>query len=177
MQKSVMRRQSLIQTIREDVRHNAHLKSKVIISMYRIAHYSGTSQSALIYYLSAPFRVIYRLVIDWLLGVDIPWRTTIGRRPILFHSFGLVINESAVLGDDCILRHGVTIGNKILKDKETRAPRIGNNVEFGAGCIVIGNVTIEDGAIIGAGAVVTKNVGRAAVMIGNPARELKERNV
>jgi putative colanic acid biosynthesis acetyltransferase WcaB len=176
MQDRAMPKQSLIKTICEDFRYNTHFKSKFILLLFRIANYSGTSSSQLIYYTFFPFRFFYRLVVDWVLGVDIPWRTTIGRRPILFHSFGLVINEGALLGDDCVLRHSVTIGNKMLKNKETRAPRVGNNVEFGAGCIVIGDVTIEDDAIIGAGAVVTKNVHKSMIMIGNPAREVRKEN-
>lgn len=107
------------------------------------------------------------------MGIDIPVKTKIGRRTVIFHGFGIVINESAIVGDDCIIRHGVTIGNKLTSQGESGSPRIGNMVQLGAGAIILGDIAIGDGAIVGAGAVVTKSVGPGLVVVGNPSRVLE----
>jgi putative colanic acid biosynthesis acetyltransferase WcaB len=171
--RETMKKTSLATLIFEDFRHNSHIKSKFILLLYRTAHSSGMTSHRALYLLFIPYRFFYRLIVDWILGVDIPWKVRIGRRVVLFHSFALVVNEGATLGDDCILRHGVTIGNKLAANGETSSPKVGNRVEFGAGCIVIGDLSVGDNSIIGAGAVVTKNVPANAVMVGNPARKLE----
>lgn len=171
-----MKNTSIIGVIVEDFRSNSHLKSKFILLLYRVAHLSGVSSSRIIYHSFLPYRFAYRLIVDWILGVDIPWKVSLGRQTILFHSCALVINESVKLGNGCILRHSVTIGNKLSPSGETLSPRVGDRVEFGAGCIVIGDVSIGDDAVIGAGAVVTKNVPPGAIMVGNPARQMGGKN-
>lgn len=164
---------SVISLIIEDFKSNSHAKSKFVLMFYRFAYASGASSSRVVRALTMPVRISYRIIVDWLMGVDIPTKVRIGRRPVLYHSTALVVNEAVVIGDDCILRHSVTIGNKITKDGESAAPVIGNRVEFGAGAIVLGPVTIGDDAKIGAGSVVTKNVSPGAIVVGNPGRDMR----
>lgn len=113
---------------------------------------------------------VYRIIVEWILGIEIPWRLKLGPRARLYHGVGLVINDGATIGADVVLRHGVTIGHAVPAG---RSPVIGDGVEFGAGAIVLGEISVGDGAIIGAGAVVTHDVPNAAVMVGNPARNLR----
>ena len=77
--------------------------------------------------------------------------------------------KGRLLGDDCILRHCVIIGNKMTSEGDSLAPRIGNGVEFGAGAMVIG-----DYVKIGALSVVTKSIDANTIVVGNPARPLKK---
>lgn len=163
----------LLTLIKEDLAANTHAKSKFILFLFRICHATLHLHPVLVS-LFSPMRIMYRILVDWILGVDIPCRTTLGRRVTLYHSHSLVINENAVIGDDCILRHCVTIGNKLTSSGESSAPIIGNCVEFGAGCAVIGPIEIGDNVTIGALTVVTRSIPSHSVIIGNPARILTE---
>jgi serine O-acetyltransferase len=93
----------------------------------------------------------------------------IGHRLVIEHSGGIVVHGQAVLGDDCIIRQGVTIGNKRL-DKPMDAPHIGNRVNIGAGAKILGAVHIGDDVEIGANAVVISDVPAGALAVGVPAR-------
>lgn len=168
-----MVKQSIFSLIAEDIKCNPHAKSKFVLAFYRIAFATGASSSPIVRRLTIPVRVFYRIIVDWFMGIDLPTKVQIGRRPIFYHSTALVINEGVVIGDDCILRHSVTIGNKLTKDGESAAPSIGNRVEFGAGAIVLGAINIGDDAKIGAGSVVTKSVSPMSIMVGNPARDIR----
>ncbi|NVH74246.1 serine acetyltransferase [Paraburkholderia sp. JPY432] len=166
------RRVSLASVIMEDWRCNPHYKSRFVLALFRLAHASYNDRRHVTRALAAPYRLAYRLIVDWVMGIDIPCQVTLGRRVVLYHSVGVVINDRVTIGDGCIIRHGVTIGNKLGKDGESDPPTIGQRVEFGAGAIVIGNISIGDDAKIGAGAVVIRNVAQGAVVVGNPAREV-----
>ncbi|MDR7112930.1 serine acetyltransferase/glycosyltransferase involved in cell wall biosynthesis [Microbacterium trichothecenolyticum] len=112
---------------------------------------------------------LYRICIEWLLGVEIPWRLSLGPRARIFHGQGTVVNDGAVIGSDVVLRHGITIGHKRAGGL---SPRIGNRVEIGAGAIVLGDIAIGDDATIAAGAVVMKSVPAGTTVAGNPARAI-----
>lgn len=164
---------SVFSLIAEDMKCNTHAKSKFVLAFYRIAFACGASSSRMVRLTTAPIRLLYRIVIDWVMGVDIPTKVIIGRRCVLYHSTALVINEAVVIGDDCVLRHSVTIGNKMTDVGESASPLIGNGVEIGAGAIILGPITIGDGAKIGAGSVVTRSVDSNVVVVGNPARVIR----
>ncbi|MGY8810604.1 MAG: serine O-acetyltransferase [Pseudomonadales bacterium] len=109
------------------------------------------------------------------MGVDIPVGTQIGPRLTIYHGFGLVINPSAIIGSDCQLRHGVTIGNKLIAGQETKSPVLGDHVELGANCSIIGDISIGSNCIIGANTVVTKSLADHSVAVGCSARIIPSR--
>ncbi len=100
----------------------------------------------------------------WMTGIEIHPGATIGRRLVIDHGVGVVIGETAVVGDDCIVFHGVTLGG-IKFDPIKRHPTVGNRVMIGTGAKVLGPLTVGDGATIGANAVVIKDVPPNAVMV------------
>jgi serine O-acetyltransferase len=103
-----------------------------------------------------------------LTGIEIHPAATLGRRLLIDHGMGIVIGETAQVGDDVTMYHGVTLGGISLR-KARRHPRIGNRVVIGAGAKILGAITVGDDARIGANAVVTKDVDAGATMIGIPA--------
>jgi len=120
-----------------------------------------------------PFRFLYKIIVQWILGIDIPDSVKIGKNFNLYHGQGLVVNENVFIGNNVVIRHNVTIGNAIRGGK---SPVIGDNVEIGAGAIILGDITIGDNVIIGAGSVVTKSIPKNSVVVGNPARIIKTKD-
>ena len=102
-------------------------------------------------------------------GIEIHPAAKIGRRFIIDHGMGVVIGETAEVGDDVLMFHGVTLGG-VSMNPGKRHPTIGNNVQIGAGAKVLGPVTVEDNAKIGANAVLVKNLPADHVGVGVPAR-------
>jgi serine O-acetyltransferase len=107
-------------------------------------------------------------------GIELPPTAHIGRRLRIEHQHGIIVHYNAEIGDDCVLRHEVTIGQRDMFDD--RAPRLGNRVEVGAGAKIIGDLFIGDDAVIGANAVVVKNVPHNSHAIGIPAKVVETRN-
>lgn len=105
----------------------------------------------------------------FLTGIEIHPGAKIGRRFFIDHGMGVVIGETAEIGDDVTLYHGVTLGGTSW-NKGKRHPTLGNGVVVGAGAKVIGPILIGEGAKIGSNAVVTKPVAAGATAVGNPAR-------
>ncbi|MFT7538866.1 MAG: serine O-acetyltransferase [Lysobacterales bacterium] len=103
-------------------------------------------------------------------GISIP-PAAIGKSLMIEHFGGIVINASAVVGDNCTIAHGVTLGNKIPGGG---APNIGNNVYICTGAKVLGEITIGDNCIIGANAVVLKSAEANSVLVGIPAKVIKK---
>jgi len=109
----------------------------------------------------------------WLTGIEIHPGAQIGRRFFIDHGMGVVIGETAEIGDDCTLYHGVTLGGTSW-NKGKRHPTLGNGVVLGAGAKVLGPITIGDRARVGSNAVVVKDVPPGATAIGIPARIIAE---
>src|SRR6478752_6683412 len=105
----------------------------------------------------------------WLTGIEIHPGAQIGRRFFIDHGMGVVIGETAIIGDDCTLYHGVTLGGT-GKERGKRHPTLGNNIIVGVGAKVLGAITIGDGARIGGGSVVLKDVPPYTTAVGVPAR-------
>lgn len=105
-----------------------------------------------------------------LTGIEIHPGATIGRRLFIDHGMGVVIGETAVIGDDVLIYHGVTLGGRGLGPRGRRHPTIGDRVVIGAGAAVLGPVTVGDDARVGAGAVVTHDVAPGTTVTGIPAR-------
>jgi serine O-acetyltransferase len=105
----------------------------------------------------------------WMTGIEIHPGATIGRRFFIDHGMGVVIGETAQIGDDCTLYHGVTLGGTSW-NKGKRHPTLGAGVVIGAGAKVLGPITVGEHAKIGSNAVVVKDVPANATAIGIPAR-------
>ena len=105
----------------------------------------------------------------FLTGIEIHPGAKIGRRAFIDHGMGVVIGETAELGDDCTLYHGVTLGGTTW-NKGKRHPTLGRGVVIGAGAKVLGPISVGDGARIGSNAVVVKDVPPGATAVGIPAR-------
>lgn len=107
----------------------------------------------------------------WYTGIEIHPGATIGRRFFIDHGMGIVIGETAEIGDDCSLYHGVTLGGTSWKPGK-RHPTLHNNVIIGAGAKVLGPITLHDGARVGSNAVVVKDVPTDTTVIGVPGRQV-----
>ena len=106
----------------------------------------------------------------FLTGIEIHPGATIGERVFFDHGMGIVIGETAEVGDGCTIYHGVTLGGTSLYKGTKRHPTLGRDVVVGAGAKVLGGFTVGDGAKVGSNAVVTKPVPAGATAVGNPAR-------
>ena len=104
-------------------------------------------------------------------GVEIHPAAKIGRRLVIDHGMGVVVGETAIIGDDVLIYHGVTLGSR-TGEKGKRHPTLGNNVVIGAQATVLGNITIGDGASVGAASVVTRDVPAGTTVVGNPAKAI-----
>ena len=132
---------------------------------YRVAHW----------FYKHNFKFIARAISQWarfLTGIEIHPGATIGRRFVIDHGMGIVIGETAEIGDDCTIYHGVTLGGT-GKDTGKRHPTIGNNVLISTGAKVLGPFTVGDNSRIGANAVVLQEVPPDSTVVGIKARVVK----
>ena len=106
----------------------------------------------------------------FLTGIEIHPGAKLGERVFIDHGMGVVIGETAEIGDGCTIYHGVTLGGTSLYKGAKRHPTLGRDVVVGAGAKVLGGFTVGDGAKVGSNAVVTKPVPAGATAVGNPAR-------
>jgi putative colanic acid biosynthesis acetyltransferase WcaB len=145
-------------------------KGQVVLLLFRLAQIVR-SLPAPWWILGAPHLVFYRFAVEWILGIELRYKTRVGPALRLYHGQALVIHEGTTLGANCTLRHSTTIGNKTLADGRASAcPILGDDVDVGANSVLIGAIKIGDRAVIGAGSVVVKDVPAGAVVAGNPAR-------
>lgn len=122
--------------------------------------------------LRGPFSILYRALYRKIrnsYGIDLPYTVNLGRRVIIEHQSGIIIHGYATIGDDCIIRQGVTLGNRYL-DRPLEAPKLGKRVNVGAGAKILGNVTIGDDVNIGANAVVLSDIPSGKTVVGIPAK-------
>ena len=126
--------------------------------------------------LRVPARLLYRflsLIACNVYGIQLSDRTHIGRRLRIAHQHGIVIHSAAVIGDDCLIRHGVTIGGlggSRAGRSAAGAPWLGNRVEVGVGAVLVGPIRIGDGAVIGPNAVVMTHVPAGAIVASPQSR-------
>ena len=114
-----------------------------------------------------------------LTGIEIHPGATLGRRTVIDHGMGVVIGETAQIGDDCLIYHGVTLGGKEPGSRQLAAskrhPTLGNRVTVGALGVILGPITVGDDAVIGAHSVVVEDVPPGALAVGVPAKVKKRR--
>jgi serine O-acetyltransferase len=125
--------------------------------------------------LRAPFSLLYRAMyrhVRNVYGIDLPYTVQLGRRVIIEHQSAIVIHGDCQIGNDCVLRQGVTLGNRYL-EKPLEAPKLGDRVNVGAGAKILGQITLGDDVNIGANAVVLIDVPAGGTAVGIPARLLR----
>lgn len=120
--------------------------------------------------LSMIYRAMYRRVRN-VYGIELPYTVKLGRRVIFEHQGGIVIHGYSEIGDDSIIRQGVTLGNRHL-DQPFDAPILGVRVNVGAGAVIVGKVSLGDGCSVGANAVVVSDVPAQATVVGIPAKPI-----
>lgn len=135
-----------------------------ILIYYRISHFLYQKK---LYFLARLISQIGR----FFTGIEIHPGATIGKRLFIDHGMGIVIGETAKIGDNCTIYHEVTLGGT-GKQENKRHPTIGNNVMIGAGAKIIGAIKIGDNVKIGAGAVVLKDIEESTTAVGVPINRL-----
>lgn len=138
-----------------------------ILVSHRICHFLYLHK---LYFLSRLFSQFAR----WLTGIEIHPGATIGRRLFIDHGMGIVIGETAEVGDDCTIYHGVTLGGT-GKDTGKRHPTLGNNVMIGSGTKVLGPIVIGSNVKIGAGSIVLHEIPDNTTAVGVPADVVRRR--
>ena len=117
------------------------------------------------------YRLLHRFVRN-IYGIELHKTADLGRRIYIPHQGGIVIARYATIGDNCIIRHNVTLGNAGRGVLPEEAPRIEKDVSLGAGCVILGRVTVGEGARIGANVVVYSDVPAGATVMVQSARVL-----
>jgi serine acetyltransferase len=139
-------------------------KGLLFIILFRISHFFATS-NIIVKVIGLPYRIFYIFFVQWLLCIDVPDRVKAGFGFNIWHGQALIIHPDCKFGDYVVLRHSTTIGQK---NDDELPPVIGNNVNIGAHCIIIGNITIGNNCTIGAGTFVNKSIPDNSVAYGNP---------
>ncbi|WP_221452661.1 serine O-acetyltransferase [Mucilaginibacter sp. FT3.2] len=119
-------------------------------------------------------RVFYRYYF-YFLGFQIPLTSKIGKGLIIKHFGSIVLNGGAIIGDNCYISHGITIG-QTNRGKMKGVPKIGNKVWLGPNCVVVGNIQIGDNVLIAPNAYVNFDVPPNSIVIGNPAKIVYDEN-
>jgi len=128
--------------------------------------------------LRAPLSILYQSLyrkIRNTYGIDLPYTVKLGRRVVIEHQSAIIIHGYCMIGDDCIIRQGVTLGNRYL-DKPLESPQLGDRVNVGAGAKILGKVNLGDDVNIGANAVVLSDVPAGKTAVGIPAKILASTN-
>ena len=140
--------------------------------VYRFGHARFVIKNKIV---RAPWTIIYIILhklTEIFFGINISASATIGRRLSIDHNGCICIHGNAVIGDDCLIRQGVTVGNTGYDDP-LGAPTLGNRVQVGAGAKILGRVNVGNNVTIGANAVVISDVPDNVVVFGIPARIFK----
>jgi serine O-acetyltransferase len=167
----------LLTQIQEDLRANQGYWSKAgfqALALYRCGVWVREQPRPI----AVPGSLVYRLLsalVRNVYGIELPRSARIGRRLRIAHQAGVVISYRAEVGDDCMIRQNVTIGqfNRGRERRPPFAPTIGDRVEVGAGAVVLGGITIGDGARIGPNAVVMTDVPAGGSVFAPPAKVIR----
>ena len=161
----------MFETLKEDwLTHDRDLTRRGLwsIAVHRFGNWRYTIHNPL---LRKPFSLLYKILkvlCESLTGIELPCEARVGRRLVIEHGFDIVVSGDAILGDDVVLRNGVTIG--LCRRGQRGSPIIGHRVDIGTGAKLLGAITIGDDVAIGANAVVLIDVPSGHIAVGVPAR-------
>jgi serine O-acetyltransferase len=161
---------SVFDDLRADYRaHGRDLLSQGFWAMavYRFGRWRYRLRPA---WLRKPFSLLYKLsykFVQIVTGIELPCEAEVGRNFVIDHFGGIIVSGFARFGDDCRIRNGVVVG--LARNTDPCAPVIGNNVDIGTGAKVLGRITIGNNVLIGANAVVTRDVPDDSIAVGVPA--------
>lgn len=151
-----------------DIRRNKiAYKSVFIVVFYRLSNWVVTHDLFIVRIVGWPLRVAYKLIVELIMGVELPDRVLAGEGLAVFHAVGLVVNGKVTLGANVTLRHNTTIGARFSGENP---PRIGNGVNVGSNVVILGDVEIGDNSNVGAGAVVVESCPANSIIISQKAR-------
>jgi serine O-acetyltransferase len=160
----------MFENVRSDFRnHGRHIGSLGLwaLVVYRFGRWRYTISSP---WLRKPFSLLYHVAYKWIqivTGIELPCEVPIGASFVIDHHGGIVVSGYARFGSNCRIRTGVVVGLAHVDDPV--APQIGNNVDIGAGAKLLGRITVGDNAVIGANAVVVRDVPANHLAVGVPA--------
>ncbi|MGP3699607.1 serine acetyltransferase [Rhodobacter sp. NSM] len=147
-------------------RNRLSVKSLFIVLFFRTSGWFAQHSSRPIRDLGLPIRALYKFIVEFVMGVELPDRVVAGPGLAVYHGVGLVVNAQVTLGKNVTLRQNTTIGSKW---EGGPSPTICDNVSVGANCVLIGDIEIGSNCIIGAGAIVTQDCPSGSVIYGPKA--------
>ena len=165
----------MIKYLFQDAANNrGQVKIILILFLFRLVHLFARRKKSLLWWLGVPLMVIYRILVEHILCVELRPGTRVGPGLTIEHGYSLVVNDRTVIGSNVHLRHCTTIGCVQMPDGlQGPSPVIEDNVEVGANSVILGGITVGTNSKIGAGSVVLRDVPPNSVVVGNPARVIK----
>ena len=160
-------------TIFQDWAANAgNPKGRFVLAFFRLCQVIRR-QPEPVWMLGIPVLALYVGLVHWVMGIELDYQTQVGPGLRLYHGVGLVVHRSSVIGANCTLRHGVTLG---WQRENEGCPVLEDGVEVGVGAILLGPIRVGKGAMIGAASLVRHDVEAGSVVGGNPARVIRQRD-
>ena len=164
---------TLLQLIKTDFQRNEDVKSKFILLIFRLGNFCWCKEGVVFKILYFCIKIVYKIIVEYVLSVELPLNLKVGSGLKIEHGHGLVINNQSTIGDNVSLKHNTTIGCKTdLSNHCIKHAVIGNNVTIHPHSCIIG-VSVGSNVIIGAGSVVIKDIDANCIVAGNPAKLIR----